>query len=124
MTRILVVDDSAVILRAMSLLLRRAGYEVVTATTAREGLEQARGAQPTVIVLDVELPDGDGYTVCRELKADPATAAIPVVLCTARGEALDESDRAGVDAQAYLPKPFSPSALRELVDGFVRARKS
>jgi CheY-like chemotaxis protein len=124
MTRILVVDDSAVILRAMSLLLRRAGYEVVTATTAREGLEQARSTRPTVIVLDVELPDGDGYTVCRELKGDPATAGIPIVLCTARGEALDEADRAGVDAQAYLPKPFSPSALRALVDGCVRGRQS
>ena len=119
MTRILIVDDSPVTLRAMSLLLRRAGYDVITAATAREGLEQARGVHPAVIVLDVELPDGDGYTVCRELKADPATAAIPVILCTARGEALDEADRAGVEAQAYLPKPFSPSALRELVDGFV-----
>ena len=123
MTRILVVDDSTVTLRAMTLLLHRAGYEVVTAMTASDGLAQARRARPAVIVLDVELPDGDGYTVCRELKADPATAAIPVVLCTARGEALDEADRAGVDAQAYLPKPFSPSALRGLVDGFVGDRE-
>ena len=119
MTRILVVDDSPVTLRAMTLLLSRAGYDVVTAATAQEGLAQARSAGPAVIVLDVELPDGDGYSVCRELKADPATAAIPVILCTARGEALDEADRVGVEAQAYLPKPFSPSALRELVDGFV-----
>ena len=118
MTRVLIVDDSPVILRAMSLLLRRAGYEVVTAVTAEDGLAQARSLRPAVIVLDVELPDGDGYAVCRDLKADPATAAIPVILCTARGEALDEADRAGVEAQAYLPKPFSPSALRALVDGF------
>jgi twitching motility two-component system response regulator PilH len=120
MTRVLIVDDSAVTLRAMTLLLGRAGYEVLTATTAGDGLQQARTAAPAVIVLDVELPDGDGYSVCRQLKADPATVSIPVILCTARGEALDEADRAGVEAQAYLPKPFSPSALRGLVDGFVR----
>ena len=120
MTRVLIVDDSAVTLRAMTLLLGRAGYEVLTATTAEDGLQQARTAAPAVIVLDVELPDGDGYSVCRQLKADPATVSIPVILCTARGEALDEADRAGVEAQAYLPKPFSPSALRGLVDGFVR----
>jgi CheY-like chemotaxis protein len=118
--RVLVVDDSPVTLRAMSLLLGRAGYDVVTAMTAADGLRQARSALPRVILLDVELPDGDGYTVCRELKADPATAAIPVILCTARGEALDEADRAGVEADAYLPKPFSPSGLRELVDRFAQ----
>ena len=115
---VLVVDDSPVTLRAMSLLLSRAGYEVVTAATAQDGLRQARATLPRVILLDVELPDGDGYSVCRELKADAATAGIPVILCTGRGEALDEADRAGVGAQAYLPNPFSPSALRELVEGF------
>jgi len=115
---VLVVDDSAVTLRAMSLLLGRAGYAVITAMTAADGLHQARTGNPRVILLDVELPDGDGYTVCRELKADPATAGIPVILCTARGEALDEADRAGVEADAYLPKPFSPSGLRDLVARF------
>ena len=115
---VLVIDDSPVAVRAASLLLERAGYTTRAATTADEGLRQARALIPRVILLDVELPDGDGYTVCRQLKADPATAHIPVILCTGRGEALDEADRFGVEAAAYLPKPFSPSALRELVTRF------
>ena len=115
---VLVIDDSAVAVRAASLLLERAGYAARAATTADEGLRQARALMPRVILLDVELPDGDGYTVCRQLKADPATAHIPVILCTGRGEALDEADRLGVEAAAYLPKPFSPSTLRELVTRF------
>ena len=115
---VLVIDDSPVAVRAASLLLERSGYTARAATTADEGLRQARALIPRVILLDVELPDGDGYTVCRQLKADPATAHIPVILCTGRGEALDEADRFGVEAAAYLPKPFSPSALRELVTRF------
>ena len=115
---VLVIDDSPVTVRAASLLLERAGYTARAATTADDGLRQARALIPRVILLDVELPDGDGYTVCRQLKADPATAHIPVILCTGRGEALDEADRFGVEAAAYLPKPFSPSALRDLVTRF------
>ena len=115
---VLVIDDSPVTVRAASLLLERAGYVAQAAMTADEGLRQARALAPRVILLDVELPDGDGYTVCRQLKADAATAHIPVILCTGRGEALDEADRSGVDAAAYLPKPFSPSALRDLVARF------
>jgi two-component system sensor histidine kinase/response regulator len=118
---VLVIDDSPVTVRAASLLLERAGYTTHAAITADDGLRQARTLVPRVILLDVELPDGDGYTVCRQLKADPATAHIPVILCTGRGEALDEADRFGVEAAAYLPKPFSPSALRDLVARFARS---
>ena len=115
---VLVIDDSPVTVRAASLLVERAGYEARSAVTAEDGLRQARALLPRVIVLDVELPDGDGYTVCRGLKQDPVTAKIPVILCTSRGEALDEADRAGAHADAYLPKPFSPSGLRELIARF------
>ena len=118
---VLVIDDSAVTVRAVEVLLSRAGYDVRSAATGEDGLRQARTLAPRVILLDVDLPDVDGYTVCRRLKAEAATAWIPIILCTARGAALDEVDRAGVDAEAYLPKPFSPSALRDLVARFVSA---
>ena len=115
---VLVIDDSLVTVRAVEVLLSRAGYDVRSAGTGEDGLRQAREALPRVILLDVELPDIDGYSVCRRLKDDSRTAGIPVILCTSRGEALDEADRAGVQAHAYLPKPFSPSALRDLVTRF------
>lgn len=112
---VLVIDDSLVTVRAVQVLLSRAGYDVRAAATGEDGLRQARDVLPRVIILDVDLPDLDGYSVCRRLKEDGRTAAVPVILCTGRGEALDEADRAGVQAQAYLPKPFSPSGLRDLV---------
>lgn len=115
---VLVIDDSVVTIRAVEVLLGRAGYDVRSAGTGAEGLRQARALHPRVVLLDIDLPDLDGYAVCRALKAEAATAGIPVILCTARGEALDARDRAGVDAVAYLPKPFSPSALRDLVARF------
>ncbi len=118
---VLVIDDSIVTVRTTEVLLGRAGYDVQSAATGEEGLRQAHAVAPRVILLDVDLPDVDGYTVCRRLKAEAATAWIPIILCTARGEALDEADRAGVDAEAYLPKPFSPSALRALVARFAPA---
>lgn len=118
---VLVIDDSAVTVRAVEVLLSRAGYDVRSAANGEDGLRQAQALAPRVILLDVDLPDVDGYTVCRRLKAEGATARIPIILCTARGEALDEADRAGVEAEAYLPKPFSPSALRDLVARFVSA---
>jgi CheY-like chemotaxis protein len=118
---VLVIDDSAVTVRAVEVLLSRAGYDVRSAANGEDGLRQARALAPRVILLDVDLPDVDGYTVCRRLKAEGATARIPIILCTALGEALDEADRAGVEAEAYLPKPFSPSALRDLVARFVSA---
>ena len=112
---VLVIDDSPVTVRAVEVLLSRAGYDVRAAGTGEDGLRQARETLPRVILLDVDLPDLDGYSVCRRLKEDSLTAAIPVILCTSRGEALDEADRVGVQAHAYLPKPFSPSGLRDLV---------
>ena len=115
---VLVIDDSPVTVRAVDVLLSRAGYDVRAAGTGEDGLRQAREVLPRVILLDVDLPDLDGYSVCRRLKEDSRTATIPVILCTSRGEALDEADRVGVQAQAYLPKPFSPSGLRDLVSRF------
>ena len=115
---VLVIDDSPVTVRAVDVLLSRAGYDVRSAGTGEDGLRQARETLPRVILLDVDLPDLDGYSVCRRLKEDSRTATIPVILCTSRGEALDEADRVGVQAQAYLPKPFSPSGLRDLVSRF------
>jgi len=115
---VLVIDDSRVIVRTAEMLLSRAGYDVRSAGTAADGLHQAAEIVPRVILLDVVLPDLDGYSVCRRLKADGRTAGIPVILCTARGEALEEADRGGVQAEAYLPKPFSPSRLVDLVARF------
>jgi CheY-like chemotaxis protein len=111
---VLVVDDSPIIVRAATLVLSRAGYDVRAAETAADGLRQAQALRPRVILLDVELPDGDGHDVLRQLKADPATASIPVIFCTGHKDGV-------ADAEAYLAKPFSPSDLLAVVERFVVA---
>ena len=88
---VLVADDDEDILQLVSFRLERAGYTVVTAADGPEALAAARQHQPDLAVLDVMMPGLNGYEVTRQLRADPATAAIPVILLTARVQEADVS---------------------------------
>jgi CheY-like chemotaxis protein len=109
--RAVIIDDDHDLLT----LLRRtleftAGWEVHTASSGAAGLELAAGVSPDVVLVDVMMPEMDGYEVCRRLKASPATSHIPVVLLTARREMIPERvDTAGVAGVLY--KPFQPAEL-------------
>jgi len=109
--RALIIDDD----RDLVSLIRRtleftAAWEVHTALSGAAGIALARSAPPDVILVDVMMPEMDGYEVCRRLKADAATAALPVVLLTARRD-LDERLLAGTGAAGVLFKPFQPQDL-------------
>jgi DNA-binding response OmpR family regulator len=109
--RALIIDDD----RDLVSLIRRtleftAGWEVHTALSGAAGIALARSAPPDVILVDVMMPEMDGYEVCRRLKADAATATLPVVLLTARRD-LDERLLAGTGAAGVLFKPFQPQDL-------------
>ncbi|HEY7289111.1 MAG TPA: response regulator transcription factor [Vicinamibacterales bacterium] len=109
MHTVLIVDDEPRIAAIARDYLRHAGFDVVTAATGREALERVRASRPSLVVLDLRLPDMDGMHVARELRR---SSDVPIVMLTARAE---ESDRLlGLDAGAddYIVKPFSP---RELV---------
>src|SRR6185503_19054664 len=92
--RILVVDDEAHILQVLSLKLRNAGYEVITAVDGEEGLECAMRLKPPpdLIITDFHMPYMTGLELCKALASEPTTAHIPVLMLTARGYALDEQD--------------------------------
>ena len=109
MKRILVIEDDPDIALSLRLKLERdGGFEVKTAEDGATGLRLAVDSPPDLVLLDVNLPGMDGFEVCRHLRNDPATAATPVIMLTAR---IDESDRvAGLDlgADDYITKPFSP----------------
>ncbi len=81
--KILIVDDDPDLVEAVTLILKSKKYNVVAAYGGIEGLEKAKTEKPDLIVLDVMMPDKDGYTVCKELKADPESSSIPVLLLTA-----------------------------------------
>jgi DNA-binding response OmpR family regulator len=109
MTRILIVEDDPDIALSLRLKLEREGdYAVDTAIDGADGLRSALGSPPDLVLLDVNLPGMDGFEICRRLRKDPATAAIPIIMLTAR---IDEADRvAGLEfgADDYISKPFSP----------------
>jgi DNA-binding response OmpR family regulator len=89
--RVLVVDDSRSLVRIVERTLQKAGFEVLTAFDGLEGLRKAREEKPNLIILDVVMPEMDGYEVCRHLESDPDTAAIPVLMLTVKGQ-VDDPD--------------------------------
>ena len=116
MARVLVVDDDPVILELIRLNLELEGHEVTVAEDGVMALQRARDAHPDVLVLDVMLPEIDGFEVCRRLQQDPTTATIPVVLLSARALASDVETGWEAGAVEYVTKPFDPLDLVEIVE--------
>jgi CheY-like chemotaxis protein len=114
--RLLVVDDDEDIRMLARLSLERAGHEVIEAVNGRDGLERARGELPDAILLDVMMPEMDGPTTVRELRAAPETAAIPVILFTAKVQPEDRERFAELPVSGTIPKPFDPLALPRQLD--------
>jgi DNA-binding response OmpR family regulator len=112
MSKVLIADDDPDILDLVAFKLEQAGHQLVTAGDGITALAEARREPPDVVVLDVSMPGMSGLDICRELRADPATAAIPVILLTARAQEADVEAGFDVGADDYVTKPFSP---RELV---------
>lgn len=109
--RILIVDDEPNIIELIRMNLPTGEFEVLPAWDGQTALDVARSERPHLILLDIMLPDLDGFEVLRILRADPATATIPVLLLTARSEEPDKVIGLGLGAEDYITKPFG---LREL----------
>src|SRR5438034_7998345 len=122
--KILVVDDEPDVLRLVSSSLKGAGFTVIAACDGAEGLAKARAEQPALIVLDVMLPEMSGLEICRTLKSEPATAPIPVILLTAKGEEIDRVVGLELGADDYVTKPFSPRELALRVKSVLRRTAS
>jgi two-component system, OmpR family, response regulator len=112
---IVVIEDDADIRALITTVLTRAGYDVHTAATAREGIALATRLVPDLITLDVGLPDSDGFAVTRFLRDVTSTKNVPVLMLTARVQDHDRSHARAIGVDAYLSKPFRPRGLRELV---------
>ncbi len=110
--RILVVDDEPDLLELIEVNLKGAGFDVLTASNGNDGLRMARQMTPELIVLDVMLPEMGGLEVCKNLRSDPATSAIPILMLTARATEIDRVLGLELGADDYVTKPFS---TRELV---------
>jgi two-component system phosphate regulon response regulator PhoB len=111
--RVLVIEDEPDLVRVLEYNLRQAGFEVAAASRGRDGLRLAQAnPPPDLVLLDLMLPDGSGTEICRTLKSDAKTRAIPVMMLTAKGEEVDRIVGFELGADDYVTKPFS---VRELV---------
>ena len=122
-TCILVVEDDEDILELVTYNLEKEGYRVVRAMTGEEALHCVEEEAPGLVLLDLMLPEIDGLEVCRRLKRDVETAAIPVVMLTAKGEESDIIAGLELGADDYITKPFSPRVLIARMRAVLRRNK-
>lgn len=118
--RILAVDDDDINLKLVSAAVSRAGYEVFTAKNGQEALQVVEDIQPDVILLDVMMPELDGYEVCSRLRRMPSTAHIPIMLLTALDSVEEKIKGFDAGADDHLPKPFAPDELLARVKVLMR----
>jgi len=114
--KILVVDDEPQVTEIIEAFLSNAGHEVIVENEAAKGLLKAKTENPDMILLDIMMPEIDGYDICNELKHEPGTLDIPVVFLTGKDRADDmgRSFRSGADM--FIKKPFSCERLLEIVN--------
>lgn len=116
MKTVLLIDDEEEMVEMVAVSLLKAGYEVLSAFTGSDGIEKAKTGQPDVILLDVMMPDIDGFEICKELKAAQETNKIPVIFFTALG-APDLAERvAAAGGDDYVIKPFEPEGIIEKIE--------
>ena len=121
MTReILVVDDEPDIRRLVVLHLEREGFRCRSAASGPDALREAAARPPALVVLDLMLPGLDGLEVCRRLRADAATAGVPIIMLTAKADEVDRVVGLEVGADDYVVKPFSPKELVARVRAVLR----
>jgi two-component system, OmpR family, alkaline phosphatase synthesis response regulator PhoP len=125
MKKILVVDDEPDIVEMIKVALESASYRVITAFNGNECLEKAKKERPDAIVLDIMMPEKDGFATCKELKGDPQTQEIPVLILTAVGEHFANSRYAKsmgleLEAEDYIDKPVNPPALLDRLAKLVK----
>jgi CheY-like chemotaxis protein len=109
--KVLLAEDEPDVQLIARLSLKKAGFTVVTVGNGVEALERVADERPDVILLDWMMPDMDGYETCRRLKADPATAAIPVIFLTARVQEAEVARAIALGAVGCIGKPFDALAL-------------
>ena len=112
---ILIVDDDLDTLRLVGLMLQRQGYQISAATNGQQGLDKAFEEDPDLILLDLMMPDMDGYEVTRRLRQNPSTTSTPILMFTAKTQLDDKVAGFEVGVNDYLTKPTHPSELQARV---------
>ncbi|MGD0807394.1 MAG: response regulator, partial [Anaerolineales bacterium] len=109
--KILVVDDDLDTLKLVGMMLQRQGYTIVAAINGTQALSKVPAEKPDLILLDVMMPDIDGFEVCRRIRSDPAFKTTPILMFTAKTQVDDKVQGFEAGADDYLPKPTHPAEL-------------
>ena len=112
---VLLAEDELNIVESLTFLLERAGFEISVATDGRQALQTALEQQPDVLVLDLMLPELDGYEVLRQLRAHPEGKKLPVLMLTAKGQAIDRETALECGADLFMTKPFANAEITAAV---------
>jgi twitching motility two-component system response regulator PilH len=108
---ILIIDDSPTDVRVFTMLLERAGHQVVAVNSAEEGIERARADLPSLVIMDVIMPGMNGFQATRTLSRDPITAAVPIVMITTKSMETDRVWGLRQGARAFITKPVNEKEL-------------
>ena len=121
MARILIVDDSPSQLLGMKRIVEKLGHETVTAEDGASGVEVAKATMPDLILMDVVMPNLNGFQATRAISKEPSTANIPVVLVTTKDQETDKVWGMRQGAKAYITKPFTENQLIEVINSLLVA---
>ncbi len=116
---ILIVEDDPKSMKLTRDLLQVSGYKTIEATDGKQGIELAKAKKPDLILMDIMMPEMDGYTACDAIKADKATSKIPVVMLTAMGYELNKKLAEKLGADGYITKPFTRQELLDKISQFL-----
>lgn len=117
--KILIVEDEESLLKLESILLTSKGYEVEAVADGLAAMEAVRKSKPDLVLLDIMLPEIDGFEVCRRIKEDPETRDIPVIMLTAKKSREDMARGEQVGADWYITKPFKSAMVIETIQRFI-----
>jgi len=116
MKKILIADDRPEVVELVRVTLEGEDYQIIDASDGKEALDKIRGEKPDLVLLDVMMPEMDGFEVLSKLKKDPEAKEIPIIMLTAKGQGVDKEKGRQVGASGYITKPFSPSALLNKIE--------
>lgn len=117
--KILIIEDDPATSRLVDYSLRHEGYEVFTASNGLEGIRKAHNEMPDLIILDVMLPGMDGFEICHQLRSEPDTNKLPILMFSAKAQEIDKNTGLKVGADDYLSKPAAPSEILSHVEALL-----
>lgn len=123
-SKVLIIEDDRDLVEILSYNIKQAGYEVLIARDGQDGLRQAQIKTPEIVILDLMLPVVEGLEVCRQLRADPATRDVLIMMLTAKSEESDQVVGLSMGADDYVTKPFSVKVLVERIKAMERRRSA